>query len=128
MRKIFLFVFFMAFVSLNAYSQSDGGDNNIYALVDEPAKYPGGQAEMFKYLKDNLKYPEVAKANNVHGRVIVAFVIEKDGSTSEFKVKRGLSNECNEEAIRLIKSMPKWEPGKKKGKAVRTSMMVPVNF
>ena len=128
MKKLFLIMFFMAFVSVNAYSQSDDSDNEVYSMVDERAQFPGGQNEMLKYLQENLQYPEAAKANNVHGRVIVKFIIERDGSLSDIKVMKGIGSGCNEEAIRLIQSMPKWKPGKNKGKEVRVSMMVPVNF
>ena len=128
MKKLFLIMFFMAFVSVNAYSQSDDSDNSVYAMVDERAQFPGGQNEMLKYLQENLQYPEAAKANNVHGRVFVKFIVERDGSLSDIKVMKGLGNGCDEEAIRLIQSMPKWKPGKNKGKEVRTSMTVPVNF
>lgn len=121
-------MFFMAFVSANAYSQSDDSDNAVYSMVDERAQFPGGQNEMLKYLQENLQYPEAAKANNVHGRVFVKFIVERDGSLSDIKVMKGLGNGCDEEAIRLIQSMPKWKPGKNKGKEVRTSMTVPVNF
>ena len=128
MKKLFLIMFFMAFVSVNAYSQSDDSDNSVYAMVDERAQFPGGQNEMLKYLQENLQYPEAAKANNVHGRVFVKFVVERDGSLSDIQIFRGLGSGCDEEAIRLIQSMPKWKPGKNKGKEVRTSMTVPVNF
>lgn len=128
MKKLFLIMFFMAFVSVNAYSQSDDSDNEVYSMVDERAQFPGGQNEMLKYLQENLQYPEDAKANNVHGRVIVKFIVERDGSLSDIKVMKGIGSGCNEEAIRLIQSMPKWKPGKNKGKEVRVSMMVPVNF
>ena len=128
MRKLFLIMFFMAFVSVNAYSQSDDSDNSVYAMVDERAQFPGGQNEMLKYLQENLQYPEAAKANNVHGRVFVKFIVERDGSLSDIQIFRGLGSGCDEEAIRLIQSMPKWKPGKNKGKEVRTSMTVPVNF
>ena len=128
MKKLFLIMFFMAFVSVNAYSQSDDSDNSVYSMVDERAQFPGGQNEMLKYLQENLQYPEAAKANNVHGRVIVKFIVERDGSLSDIKVMKGIGSGCDEEAIRLIQSMPKWKPGKNKGKEVRVSMMVPVNF
>ena len=116
----------MAFVSVNAYSQSD--DNEVYRMVEEAPQFPGGQNEMLKFIQDNRQYPEEAKAQDLHGRVIVSFIIEKDGSIGEAKVMRSLGSGCDEEAVRVITSMPKWKPGKQKGKEVRTQMMVPVNF
>lgn len=128
MKKLFLIMFFMAFATVNAYSQSDDSDNSVYKLVEEMAQFPGGQNEMLKYLQENLQYPEAAKANDVHGKVLVKFIVERDGSLSDIKVMRGLGSGCDEEAIRLIQSMPKWKAGKNRGKEVRTSMMVPVIF
>lgn len=116
---------FLAFVSVNAYSQSD---DDVYSLVEEAAQFPGGQTEMLKYLQTNLQYPEEAKANDVHGRVIVSFIVEKDGSLSNVKVMKSLGSGCDEEAIRLVNSMPKWKPGKNGGKEVRARITIPVSF
>lgn len=128
MKKLFLIVFFMAFVSVNAYSQSKEQDDAVYSMVSEQPSFPGGMQEMMKFISDNRKYPAEAKAKDIHGKVIVAFVVERDGSLSDVKIRRGIGYGCDEEAIRLIKSMPKWTPGKKNGKAVRVSMMLPVSF
>lgn len=124
MKRLFLIVF-LAFVSVNAYSQSD---DDVYSLVEEAAQFPGGQTEMLKYLQTNLQYPEEAKANDVHGRVIVSFIVEKDGSLSNVKVMKSLGSGCDEEAIRLVNSMPKWKPGKNGGKEVRARITIPVSF
>lgn len=118
----------MAFVSVNAYSQSDDSNNEVYAMVEEAAQFPGGQSEMLKFIQENRQYPEEAKSQNLHGRVIVSFIVEKDGSISEVMVKRSLGSGCDEEAVRVINSMPKWKPGKQRGKEVRTSHMVPITF
>lgn len=128
MKKLFLIVFFMAFVSVNAYSQSKEQDDAVYSIVSEQPSFPGGKQEMMKFISDNRKYPAEAKAKDIHGKVIVAFVVERDGSLSDVKIRRGIGYGCDEEAIRLIKSMPKWTPGKQNGKAVRVSMMLPVSF
>ena len=128
MKKLFLIVFFMAFVSVNAYSQSKEQDDAVYSMVSEQPSFPEGMQEMMKFISDNRKYPAEAKAKDIHGKVIVAFVVERDGSLSDVKIKRGIGYGCDEEAIRLIKSMPKWTPGKQNGKAVRVSMMLPVSF
>ena len=131
MKKLLLIMFFMAFVSAGAYSQSNNQDDAVYQITDEPAKFPGegkGVENVMKFISENMKYPAEAKANNIQGRVIVKFIVERDGSLSDIKVMRPLGYGCNEEAIRLVKSMPKWEPGKKGGKAVRTSFMLPIQF
>lgn len=128
MKKLFLIMFFMAFVSVNAYSQSDDSDNAVYKMVEEMAQFPGGQAEMLKFIQENRQYPEAAKANGVHGKVMVTFIVERDGSLSDVKVMRGLGSGCDEEAIRVVQSMPKWNPGKQRGKEVRCSYVVPITF
>lgn len=128
MKKLFLIVFFMAFVSVNAYSQSKEQDDAVYSIVSEQPSFPGGMQEMMKFISENRKYPAEAKAKEIHGKVIVAFVVERDGSLSDVKIRRGIGYGCDEEAIRLIKSMPKWTPGKQNGKAVRVSFMLPVTF
>lgn len=128
MKKLFLIVFFMAFVSVNAYSQSKEQDDAVYSIVSEQPSFPGGMQEMMKFISENRKYPAEAKAKDIHGKVIVAFVVERDGSLGDVKIRRGIGYGCDEEAIRLIKSMPKWTPGKQNGKAVRVSMMLPVSF
>ena len=118
----------MAFVSVNAYSQSKEQDDAVYSIVSEQPSFPEGMQEMMKFISENRKYPAEAKAKDIHGKVIVAFVVERDGSLSDVKIRRGIGYGCDEEAIRLIKSMPKWTPGKQNGKAVRVSMMLPVSF
>jgi protein TonB len=128
MKKLFLIVFFMAFVSVNAYSQSKEQDDAVYSMVSEQPSFPGGMQKMMKFISENRKYPAEAKAKDIHGKVIVAFVVERDGSLSDVKIRRGIGYGCDEEAIRVIKSMPKWTPGKQNGKAVRVSMMLPVSF
>ncbi|MBQ8760792.1 MAG: energy transducer TonB [Bacteroidales bacterium] len=124
MKRLFL-IMFLAFLSVNAYSQSD---DEVYSLVEEAAQFPGGQEEMMKFIQDNRQYPDEAKSQNLHGRVIVSFIVEKDGSLSNVKVMRSLGSGCDEEAVRVINSMPMWKPGKNSGKEVRTKMLVPITF
>lgn len=125
MKKMFLIMFFMAFVSVSAYSQSD---DEVYIMVEKRAEFPGGQSEMLKYIQDNRQYPDEAKENDVHGKVLVSFIVERDGTLSDVKVMRGIGSGCDEEAVRVITSMPKWKPGEQGGKAVRTSLTLPVTF
>ena len=125
MKKMFLIMFFMAFVSVSAYSQSD---DEVYIMVEKRAEFPGGQSEMLKYIQDNRQYPDEAKENDVHGKVLVRFIVERDGTLSDVKVMRGIGSGCDEEAVRVITSMPKWKPGEQGGKTVRTSLTLPVTF
>ena len=91
-------------------------------------KFPGGEKALMDYVSNNVKYPEEAKNKNIAGRVFVSFVVEKDGSIGEVKVLRGIGGGCDEEAVRVIKGMPKWKPGIQKGKPVRVSYQIPIYF
>ena len=103
-------------------------NDSIYQIVDEMPQYPGGEKAMMEYVAKNVKYPQEAKDKEIQGRVFVSFVIEKDGSVNEVKVLRSIGGGCDEEAVRVIKGMPKWKPGKQEGKPVRVSYMMPINF
>lgn len=100
----------------------------IFTVVEENPLFPGGEAELYKFLSDNIRYPEEAKELGIQGRVFVNFVVEPDGSISNARVLRGIGGGCDEEAIRVVKSMPKWTPGKQRGVPVRVSFNLPVKF
>ncbi len=90
--------------------------------------FPGGHGELEKYFQKNMKYPALAKRNGVQGKVYIGFVIEADGSVANVSLKQGIGDGCDEEAVRLILSSPKWRPGKVAGNAVRTYCVLPVTF
>ena len=100
----------------------------VFDVVEEMPSFPGGQGALMSYLASNIKYPVVAQANGVQGRVIVSFVVERDGSISDVKVARSVDPSLDREAQRVVKSMPKWKPGKQNGSAVRVKYTVPVVF
>ena len=101
----------------------------VFVVVETMPEFPGGQAALFKYLSENVKYPVIAQENGIQGRVICQFVVNKDGSIVDVEVVRsGGDASLDKEAVRVIKSMPKWKPGKQRGKAVRVKYTVPVNF
>ena len=102
--------------------------SEIFTVVENMPEFPGGMAKLSEYLSKNLKYPQSARDSGIQGRVFVNFVIEPDGSVSNVKVMRTLGGGCDEEAIRVVKAMPKWKPGVQRGKAVRVSYILPVNF
>jgi TonB family protein len=102
--------------------------NPVYKVVEVMPRFPGGENELLKFLSTNVKYPEKAQAAGIQGRVICSFVVEKDGSLSNIKVLRGIEPLLDAEAIRVIKSMPVWTPGKVKDKPVRVLYTVPVTF
>ena len=103
-------------------------EQEIFQIVEEMPAYPGGDQKLMEYVAKNIKYPQIARETGIQGRVFVGFVVEPDGSVSNVKVLRGIGGGCDEEAMRVVKSMPKWKPGKQRGKAVRVSYMLPVNF
>ena len=103
-------------------------EQEIFQIVEEMPEYPGGEKKLLEYVAKSVKYPQIARESGIQGRVFVNFVIEPDGSVSNVKVLRGIGGGCDEEAMRVIKSMPKWKPGKQRGKAVRVTYTLPVNF
>ena len=102
--------------------------DTIYNGAETMPQFPGGPNELMKYLSENTKYPESAKANKIEGRVFVSLVIEKDGSVTNAEVMRGIDKECDAEAVRVVSSMPKWQPGTQNGEAVRCRFTVPFIF
>lgn len=102
--------------------------DEVFMVAEQMPEYPGGMKELFKFLQDNVKYPESAKKNKVQGRVIVQFVVEKDGTPTEFNVVRSVDPDLDAEALRVMKAMSKWKPGMQKGEPVRVKYTVPVAF
>lgn len=103
-------------------------ENKVFDIVQQQPLFPGGPAALMKYLSENTKYPVVAQENGVQGRVTVQFVVEKDGSISDVHVLRGVDPSLDKEAVRVVKSMPRWTPGKQNGIIVRVNYRVPVLF
>ena len=102
--------------------------NPVFTVVEVMPEFPGGQGALLKFLATNVRYPESAVKNGIEGRVSCSFVVGKDGAISEAEVIRGVSPELNEEALRVINSMPVWSPGKQRGKVVNVKYTVPVTF
>ena len=90
--------------------------------------YKGGMEAMYSYLGSTIVYPQIAKETGITGTVIVTFVIEKNGSISNIQVLKGIGGGCDEEAVRVIRLMPKWKPGRQKGKSVRVQFNLPIRF
>ncbi len=103
-------------------------DNKVFDVVEQMPEFPGGSAALMKYLSENVKYPVVAQENGVQGRVVVSFVVEKDGSITDVKVVRSVDPSLDREAARVVSSMPKWIAGQQNGTAVRVKFNVPVTF
>ena len=103
-------------------------DTDVFVIVEQMPEFPGGQDSLYKFLGANIVYPNKAKKDGVEGKVYINFTIEKDGSINEVKVLRGVHPLLDEEAVRVVESFPKWKPGKQKGKTVRVSYNLPLNF
>ena len=103
-------------------------DEPIFVIVENKPEYPGGDAALMKYISENIKYPVIAQENGIQGRVICQFVVNKDGSIVDITVVRGVDPSLDKEAVRVIKSMPTWKPGKQRGKAVRVKYTLPIVF
>lgn len=100
----------------------------VYQVVEIDPMFPGGGEAMYEFLAQNIRYPQSARENNISGRVFLTFVVMADGSLANVRVIRGIGGGCDEEAVRVVKSMPKWIPGKSRGKAVNVQYNLPVNF
>ncbi len=100
----------------------------IFKVVEEMPEFPGGAAKMMEYIQKNIKYPMMARESDIQGRVFVSFVVEPDGSITNVAVLRGIGGGCDEEALRVVQSMPNWKPGKQRGSAVRCAFTVPIIF
>lgn len=103
-------------------------ETKVFTVVEQMPMFPGGDAALMSYLANNIHYPTVAAENGVQGRVVVGFVVERDGSITDVSVLRGVDPSLDREAMRVVKSMPRWTPGKQNGSAVRVKYQVPVAF
>ncbi|MDD4848248.1 MAG: energy transducer TonB [Bacteroidales bacterium] len=103
-------------------------EEEIFIVVEAQPEYPGGDAARMKFLQENLKYPQMAKESGIQGTVYATFVVEKDGRITDVKILRGIGGGCDEEAIRVIKMMPKWKAGQQRGKGVRVQFNLPIKF
>ncbi len=131
MKKV-IAVLSLAFVLLGlnnpSIAQTQLSEEEVFQVVDEGAMFPQGKEAMTEFLAKNLKYPEKAIKDSIAGRVFVSFIVEKDGSLSNIKVLRDIGGGCGEEAIRVMKLMPKWTPAKVGNKLVRQQYYMPIEF
>ena len=116
-------------VNTNAMAQNKKKANDkVLEKAEVMPEYPGGDQAMMDFVAKNVQYPQEARDKEISGRVLVSFIVEKDGSIADVKVVKGIGGGCDEEAVRVVKAMPKWKPGKDKGKPVRVSYMMPFTF
>lgn len=109
-------------------SEGDSEEPVPFDILEDQPVFPGGTEALLKYMSDNIRYPTKAKEAGISGTVIISFVVEKDGSISTVKVVHGIGGGCNEEAVRIVSVMPKWTPGKQRGRAIRTQFQIPLIF
>ncbi len=108
--------------------EDEAEEAQIFMVVESMPAFPGGENALNRYLAENIKYPQMAKESGIQGRVFVTFVVERDGSVTDVKVLRGIGGGCDEEAIRVVKGMPRWSAGKQRGKPVRVQFNLPIKF
>ena len=112
----------------SAKAQRSDADSLTFTPVEKEPEFLGGLEKFFKFLTNNLHYPDQARENNVQGKVIVSFVVERDGTLTDVKVSRGLGSGCDEEAVRVLRASPKWKPGMQNGRPVRVAYTMPISF
>lgn len=108
--------------------EEEVAEAEIFTVVEDQPTFPGGDEARIRFLTNNIKYPQMARESSIQGTVYVTFVVERDGSVTDVRVLRGIGGGCDEEAIRVIKAMPKWIPGKQRGKPVRVQFNMPIKF
>ena len=116
-------------VNTTATAQNKKTSNDkVFEKVEDMPEFPGGEQAMMDFVAKNVQYPKEAMEKEISGRVLVGFIVEKDGSISETEIVKGIGGGCDEEAVRVVKAMPKWKPGKQDGKTVRVSYTMPFFF
>ena len=125
--KVALMMLVLLFSFMTSTAQTKKNDM-VFDVVEVMPQFPGGQIAMLQYIMKNMKYPEQAMKEGIQGRVAVRFIVEKDGSISDVKPVLSVHPLLNKEAVRVVKSMPKWSPGKHNGKPVRVRFNLPVMF
>ena len=130
MKKLFIIAILSLIGMTNVFAQQETTTTaeKVFDVVDEMPSFPGGQGAMMEFLSKNIKYPVVAEENGIQGRVLVKIIVKKDGTIDSPTVVKGVDPSLNKEAIRVVKTMPKWIPGKQKGEPVNVSFTVPVTF
>lgn len=114
--------------TINGITQTATPDTTVYTLADNMPEFPGGADALMKFISDNIVYPKIMSDEGIQGRIIASFVVTRDGSIRDIKLLSSLHPEADAEAVRVLGTMPKWTPGKLKGKAVNVKYTVPVNF
>ena len=130
MKKILfiLMLFFTMFTTVSAQSVQEKPQEKVYEVIEDMPNFPGGQGELMKYLRNNIKYPAEAQKKKIEGRVIVTFVVNKKGHIIDPTVERSAHPLLDAEALRVVKRMPKWTPGRMNGESVNVKFRLPITF
>ena len=138
MKKSCIALVLCLLCAFSAYGYSSSSSNNaqgeepedvIFMIVETMPEFPGGKQAMLTFISENLKYPLIAQENGIQGRVVCQFIVNKDGSFSDIEIVRSAGDaSLDKEAFRLIKSMPKWNPGKQRNQPVRVKFTLPIDF
>ena len=113
---------------VSTQEEEEEEDSQIFFIVEEMPEFPGGEAALRQYIAKTIEYPVIAQENGIQGRVYVTFVVNTDGSITDARIARGVDPSLDKEALRVVNTLPKWKPGKQRGKPVRVSYTVPINF
>lgn len=103
-------------------------EQKVFKVVEENPSFPGGEKARMKYLQEHIEYPQMARESGVEGKVYVTFVVEKDGTVSNVRILRGIGAGCDKEALKVVRNMPKWDPGEQRGRRVRVQFNMPIRF
>lgn len=129
MKRVLLVSLVCVFFSLTVKAQKESvSQDKVYTSVQNVPSFPGGIQAFYNFLAKNIVYPKAARDKNTQGKVIVTYIVEKDGKLSDVKVARGIGDGCDEEAVRVIKLSSPWKPGMQNGHTVRVAYSVPINF
>ncbi len=114
--------------TIDSKKETEAEEAQVFFIVEEMPEFPGGELALRKFIANAIKYPVIAQENGIQGKVYITFVVDRDGGISDAKVARGVDPSLDKEAIRVVSTLPKWKPGKQRGKPVRVSYTVPISF
>jgi len=115
-------------VIVDTKKEEEAEEAQVFFIVEEMPEFPGGELALRKFIANAIKYPVIAQENGIQGKVYVTFVVDRDGGISDARIARGVDPSLDKEALRVVSTLPKWKPGKQRGKPVRVSYTVPINF
>jgi TonB family protein len=127
-KRMLLIYGFLVVLAFPVIAQETSAKHETFAEVDEIPKFKGGQEALIQFIQANIVYPEEAKKNGLQGKVFVSFVIDESGVVSDSKIERSINPALDKEALRVVKQMTEWIPGKKDGKPVKVSLTLPIMF